>query len=164
MQYCNKFERPPPSCNIELVGRIPLKRNGSGSVGVLKYAIGYIRLPYFRSLWIFPGICPLSGRFFTFFHPEAQGLSSILWISKIDTDFGKPLKLVRDLRNLQQGHSCLGIPVTSGWPKIFGNTQWIWVLPDISGYPLPENFQNWMGSGTKKMLGSGLSSVNRWAL
>ena len=69
---------PLPHVILNYLGESPLKRNGSGSVGVLKYAIGYFRLPYFRFFRIFPGICLLSERFYTFFHPEAQGLSSIL--------------------------------------------------------------------------------------
>ena len=39
-------------------------------------------------------------------------------------------------------------------------------IPDVSGYPLPDDFQNCIGSGrvSKEMPGSGSGSGTRWAL
>ena len=51
------------------------------------------------------------------------------------------------------------VPENSGLPEISGNTRCL-------GYPLPDDFQNWIGSGRvlKEILGSGLGSGTRWAL
>ena len=40
------------------------------------------------------------------------------------------------------------------------------VIPDDSGYPLPDDFQNWIGSGrvSKEIPGSGSGSGTHWAL
>jgi len=49
------------------------------NLGVVNVRIlGVVNVRLANNLTPFPGICPLSERFFSFFHPEAQGLSSIL--------------------------------------------------------------------------------------
>ena len=61
------------------------------------FFIGYFTLSKFGYFWVFVREVKDFALFCT--------LSSFLWIPRIDTDFGQPLKRIQNLKNLQLGHT-----------------------------------------------------------
>ena len=132
-----------------ILEKIPDSESGSGRVGVLKYTIGYFRV-YFLLLgtsgyyWVFPGI---SDYFWVHHYFWRSWVKYLVFLAFMEGTFWRscqPLPKIIMVKYLKN-------------PNMSGNTKywvmpeiWVylkhWVIPNISGYPLPDYFQNWIGS------------------